>query len=179
VTGLRVIFEIPAELRANWVFQLLLDPGGQECEPLARKIMLLAVLPWVLLLTFGIYIWLAGLLVAALHTLLVAVWTFLLTNLILIRYRKLPFTCTLPVFKQHSIVILLSFAFGYLLYAVSTPEFEASALLEPLRMLSLLPVAAVAWFIPHHLGKSTTEAERKLIFEETAARAVEGLRLSE
>jgi len=179
VIGLRVIFEIPAELRANWVFQFLLDPGGEECEPLARKIMLLAVLPWVLLLTFGIYIWLAGTLVAALHTLLVAAWTFLLTNLILIRYRKLPFTCTLPVFKQHSIVILLSFGFGYLLYAVSTPDFEASALLEPVRMLSLLPVVLVAWLIPHQLAKSTIEVEKKLIFEETAARTIEGLRLSE
>lgn len=179
VIGLRVIFEIPAELRANWVFQLLLDPGGKECGPLARKVMLLAVLPWVLVITFAVYVYLAGILIAALHALLVAAWTLLLTNLLLIRYRKLPFTCTLPVFKQHSIVILLSFGFGYLLYAVSTPEFEASALLEPLRMLSLLPIVLVAWLIPHQLAKSTIEIEKKLIFEETAARTIEGLRLSE
>ena len=179
VVGLRVIFEIPAELRANWMFQLLLDPGGKECEPLARKVMLLAVLPWALVITFAVYVYLAGILIAALHILLVAVWTLLLTNLLLIRYRKLPFTCTLPVFKQHSIVILLSFGFGYLLYAVSTPEFEASALQEPLRLLSLLPIVLVAWFIPHQLAKSTIEVEKKLIFEETAVRTIEGLRLSE
>jgi hypothetical protein len=161
------------------MFQLLLDPGGKECEPLARKVMLLAVLPWALVITFAVYVYLAGILIAALHILLVAVWTLLLTNLLLIRYRKLPFTCTLPVFKQHSIVILLSFGFGYLLYAVSTPEFEASALQEPLRLLSLLPIVLVAWFIPHQLAKSTIEVEKKLIFEETAVRTIEGLRLSE
>lgn len=179
VMGLRVIFEIPAELRANWVFQLLLHPGGEECEGLARKVMLAAVLPWVLVVTFAAYAWLSGVVIAALHTFLVATWTLLLTNLLLIRYRKLPFTCTLPVFKQHSIVILLSFGFGYLLYAVSMPEFEASALLEPVRLLSLLPVAAVAWYIPRYLHQNTIEVDRKMIFEETAVRIVEGLRLSE
>ena len=179
VTGLRVVFEIPAELRANWIFQLVLHPGRQECEALARKVIFVYVLPWVLVITFAVYVYLEGLLVAILHTLLLATWTVLLTNILLIRYRKLPFTCTLPVFKQHSIVILISGGFAYLLYALSTQEFESSALLEPLRMFSLLPVAAVAWYIPHHLAKTTIDLERKLIFEEAAIRTVEGLRLSD
>jgi hypothetical protein len=179
VIGLRVVFEIPAELRANWVFQLVLHPGRRECEALARKVIFVCVLPWVLIITFAVYIYLEGLRVAAVHTLLLATWTVLLTNIVLIRYRKLPFTCTLPVFKQHSIVILISGGFAYLLYALSTPEFESAALLEPLRMLSLLPVAAVAWYIPHHLAKTTIDLERKLIFEEAPMRTVEGLRLSD
>jgi len=179
VIGLRAVFEIPAELRANWVFQLMLDPDGQECETLARKVVFVGLLPWVLVITFAIYVYMAGVLVAVLHTLLVASWTILLTNVVLIRYRKLPFTCSLPVFKQHSIVILIAGGFAYLLYALSTPEFESAALLEPMRMLSLLPVAAVAWYIPHRLAKSTIDLERRLIFEETAVRTVEGLRLSD
>ena len=179
VIGLRSVFEIPAELRANWVFQLMLDPDGHECETLARKVIFIGVLPWVLVITFAVYIYLAGWLVAVLHTLLIASWTILLTNIVLIRYRKIPFTCSLPVFKQHSIVILISGGFAYLLYALSTPEFESSALLEPVRMLSLLPVAAVAWYIPHRLARSTIDLERRLIFEETAVRTVEGLRLSD
>ena len=76
-------------------------------------------------------------------------------------------------------MILISFCFGYLIYAVSTPEFEASALHEPVRMLSLVPVAAVAWYVRGIWAKSTIELERKLIFEETAVRTVEGLRLSD
>lgn len=83
------------------------------------------------------------------------------------------------MFKQHSIVIVISFCFGYLLYAVSTPEFESSALLQPVRLLSLVPIALVAWYVPRYLGKNTIEIDRKLIFEESAARTVELLRLSE
>lgn len=179
VVGLRLVFEIPAELRSNWIFQLLLDRDGEECEPLARKVILTLLLPGLLAITFPVYVYLDSWRVACLHTLLVTTWTVLLANIILIRFRKLPFTCTLPLFKQHSFVTLLSVCFGFLLYATSTPEFEASALAEPARMIGLIPVVAVAWYIPHHLAKSTIDIERKLIFEESPTHAFEMLGLED
>jgi len=179
VIGQRLVFELPVELHANWVFQLMLDRDRQEAEPLARRVILISVLPWIVAFTFPMYMYLEGLTVASLHTVFVVVWTLLLTDVVLIRFRKLPFTCTLPVFKQHSIVILLSFCFGYLIYAVSIPEFESTALVEPVRVLSILPVMMVAWYIPRHFAKNTIELERKLIFEEPATRTVELLRLGE
>jgi hypothetical protein len=177
--GLQTVFDIPAELRSNWIFQLMLDPDRQQYAPLARKVILSAVLPLTLVVAFPAYVFLEGIAIATLHTSLVVTWTVLLTNIVLIRFRKVPFTCTFPVFKQHSIVILLSFCFGYLIYAVSIPEFEASALREPARMLEILPVALVAWYVPHHFARNATEMERKLIFEESATRTIELLRLSE
>jgi hypothetical protein len=132
-----------------------------------------------LVLAFPIYSYLEGFTVASLHTLLVITWTILLTNILLVRFRKLPFTCTLPLFKQHSIVILISFVFGFLIYALSTPEFESSALQQPMRMLTLVPVALVAWLIPHYLTKNTPEIDRKLIFEESPTRTIELLQLGD
>jgi hypothetical protein len=179
VVGLRLVFEIPTELRSNWIFQLMLDRDGEECEPLARKVILTLLLPGLLAITFPVYVYLEGWRIACLHTLLVTTWTVLLTNVVLIRFRKLPFTCTLPLFKQHSFVTLLSVCFGFLLYATSTPEFEASALAEPARMIGLIPVVAVAWYIPHHLAKSTIDIERNLIFEESPTHAFETLGLED
>jgi hypothetical protein len=179
IIGLHIVFDVPAELRSNWIFQLMLDPDRQECEPLARTVILSAVLPLAVAVAFPLYVYLEGIVIASLHTLLVITWAALLTNILLIRFRKLPFTCTFPVFKQHSIVILLSFVFGFLIYAVSTPEFEASALKEPLRMLGLVPVAAAAWYIPYHFARRTTDIERKLIFEESATRTIESLQLGD
>ena len=172
------MFEIPSDLRANWIFQLMLDPD-QECEPLARRVVFVSILPWLLVITFAAYLYLKGPVVAVLHTLVVATWSYLLTSVVLVRFRKLPFTCSLPVFKQHSIVILISLCFGFLIYAGSTAEFESLALSQPLRMLILLPVALVAWYIPRYLGKNAIDLEKKLIFEETTTRTVEMLRLSE
>jgi hypothetical protein len=179
IVGIRAVFEIPAELRANWIFQLMLDPDQQECEPLARRVILFATLPWVLVVTFVAYLCLEGFGVAALHAALVATWSCLLTNIVLVRFRKLPFTCSMPVFKQHSIVTLIALCFGFLIYAGSTAEFESTALLSPMRLLNLVPVAALAWYIPRYLGNNTMDIERKLIFEEASTRSVELLRLSE
>jgi hypothetical protein len=179
IVGLRIVFEIPVELRSNWIFQLMLDRDHQECEGLARKIILTLVLPLVLVTLFPAYVYLEGVGVASLHTLVVGVWAGLLTNIVLVRFRKLPFTCTLPLFKQHSIVTFVGCCFGYLIYAVSTPEFESSAMSRPVRMISLAPVAAVAWLVPHLLAKSTIDIEKTLIFEEPATRAFETLRLSD
>lgn len=179
IVGLRLVFEIPVDLRSNWIFQLMLDRDGEQCESLARKVILMLLLPWLLPVTFFPYLYVQGWLVASLHTLLVATWAVLLTNIVLARFRKLPFTCTLPLFKQHSFVTLLSVCFGFLLYAVHTPEFESSALANPLRMIGLVPFAAVAWYIPHHLAKSAIDIERELIFEETPTRTIEVLQLGD
>ena len=179
IVGLRLVFEIPVELRANWIFQLMLDADKQESQGLARHVTLVAVLPVTLAITFVTYTYLAGVEIAVLHTLLVGAFSVLLTDIVLVRFRKLPFTCTMPVFKQHSIVILLSFCFGYLICAMSIPEFEATGLAEPLRLLSFVPLAGVAWYIPHHLARTTIDLDKRLIFEETAPRTIEVLRLSE
>src|SRR5215469_1340229 len=179
VVGLRTVFEIPADLRANWIFQLMLDPNHQECEPLARRVIFCSVLPWILIITFAVYFYVQNFAVAMLHTTVVAIWACLLTNLVLVRFRKVPFTCSPPVFQQHSIVILIALCFGFLVYAGSTAEFESSALTEPIRMLSLIPVTVVAWYIPHYLGKNTIDLDKRLIFEEATTRSVELLQLSE
>ena len=179
IVGLRMVFEIPVELRSNWIFKLMLDPDRQECGPLARKVILILTLPWLLVIAFPTYAYLEGWRVAGFHTLVVFTWAVLLMNIVLIRFRKLPFTCTLPVFKQHSIVTLIACCFGFLIYAVSTPEFESSALLQPVRLLSLVPVAAVAWYVPHYFAKSAIDLERKLLFEELPTQTIEALRLSE
>jgi len=179
IIGLRLVFEVSAELRANWVFQFMLDADRQECRPLARTVILVLVLPMAVFIPCVVYLHLEGPVIALLHGLLVLVWSLLLIDILLTRFRKVPFTCSLPVFKQHSIVIVIALVFGYLIYAVSTPEFESSALLDPLQMLKIVPVATVAWFIPRYLRKNTIELERRLIFEESATRTVEVLQLGE
>jgi hypothetical protein len=179
VLGLRTIFEIPAELPSNWIFRLMLDAQHQQCESLARNIILLAVVPWVLLLVFPLYVCLAGLRIAIVHTLLILASSLLLTNAVLIRFRKLPFTCTRPIFKQHSIVILLSVGFGFLLYAASLPEFEAWAFLQPTRFFSLLPTALILWYVPHYLGKSAIAEEKQLIFDDVSSNTFELIQLGE
>jgi hypothetical protein len=124
IVGLRIVFEIPVELRSNWIFRLMLNAEKHECEPLARKVMLVSVLPWLLVISFPIYACFGGWVIGCLHTLVVVTWSLLLTNAVLIRFRKLPFTCSFPLFQQHSIVTLLGCLFGFFLFAVVTPQVD-------------------------------------------------------
>jgi hypothetical protein len=94
-------------------------------------------------------------------------------------FEKLPFTCTRPIFKQHSIVILLSAGFGFLLYAASLPEFEAWALLQPTRFFNLLPTGLILWYVPHHLGNSAIAEQKQLIFDDLSSNTFELIQLGE
>jgi len=179
ILGLRIVFEIPVELRSNWIFRLMLNTEKHECEPLARKVMLVAVIPWVLLVFLPLYAYLEGWTVACLHILIVVTWSLLLTDAVLIRFRKLPFTCSFPVFQQHSIVTLLGCVFGFFLFAVITPQLESWAIVEPVRMIVFVPLAAVGWYVPHYIRQNAVDVERELIFEEGPTRAVEVLQLGD
>ena len=179
IAGLRMVFEIPVELRSNWIFRLMLNAEKHECEPLARKVILVSVLPWVLLISFPIYVYLAGWLAGCLHTLIVVAGSLVLTDAVLIGFRKLPFTCSFPLFQQHSIVTLLGCFFGFFLFAVVTPQMESWALVEPVRMIMFVPLAAVAWYVPRHIRQNAMDVEKELIFEEAPTRAIEVLQLGD
>ena len=179
IVGLRLIFEIPADLRPNWIFRFTLDAQHHECATLARKVMLAFVLPWLVLIALPLYSHFDGWLVAVLHTLLVGAWSVLLTNAVLVRFRKLPFTSTLPVFQQHSIVTLFGGALGLFLFAVVTPQAEARALVQPVWMLAFLPAALLFWYIPRKIEEDDVGVEKKLLFEDAPSSAVEVLHLGD
>jgi hypothetical protein len=177
--GLRTVFEIPVELRSNWIFRLMLDAEKHECGPLARRVMLASVLPWVLLISFPVYAYFGEWVIGCLHTLVIVTWSLLLSNAVLIRFRKLPFTCSFPIFQQHSIVTLLGGLFGFFLFAVLTPQVGAWAFVEPVRMIVFVPLAAAGWYVPHRIGQNAVDVERELISEEAPTRAVEVLQLGD
>jgi hypothetical protein len=178
IAGLRVVFEIPVELRSNWIFRFMLDPEKHECQSLARKVILTTVLPCVLL-TLPAYFYFAGWIIGLLHTVLVVAWSILLTDAVLVRFRKLPFTCSLPTFRQHSIVTMLGCIMAFFLFAVVTPQIESFALSNLIWMVAFLPIALVAWYVPHRIQRDAMQIEKNLIFEEIPPRAVEVLQLSD
>jgi hypothetical protein len=186
IVGLRIVFELPVELRSNWIFRFTLDPEKHECQSLARKVILTTVLPCVLL-TLPAYFYFAGWIVGLLHTVLVVAWSILLTDAVLVRFRKLPFTCSLPTFRQHSIVTLLACVMAFFLFAVVTPQMESFAFSSSIStsisnlvwITGFLLVALLAWYVPRRIQQDDLQIEKNLIFEEIPARAVEVLQLSD
>ena len=96
IVGIRFAFELPADLRANWIFRYWLDPGQQDARPIARRVLLLFSLLWLApaALLSVLFFW--GWTTALLHAAILVACTILLVETVLIRFRKIPFTCSYP-----------------------------------------------------------------------------------
>jgi hypothetical protein len=169
VVGIRVAFEIPSDLRANWVFALWIDPNTLQTRPVARKILLtFSLVPLVPLCFASSWVfWTFG--IALLHTALFTACTVAFVEILLLRFRKIPFTCTYPPFQSHSALIFVGYLFGFLLFATYLPELELWSLADPWRALLFVPLVGSIFFSIHFYRKQMLDMDKHLIFEEVSA----------
>jgi hypothetical protein len=177
VVGVRFTFAIPTELRSNWIFKLLLDRFKPESVPLARTVLLTFVFPWIFAGIVPFHGYLGGWIHAGLHALVVMVWAALLADILLIHFRKIPFTCSYPPFRDSAILLVVCYFLGFFAYVVLTAQFESWALLSPPRLLLMLPVALGIWYGVSRLRGEQIDIDKELIFEEKTTRGFEVLDL--
>jgi hypothetical protein len=176
--GSRFVFDMPAELRANWAPQVIVDPEKHDAARLARKAMLSLVWPAMLLLGLPLYARSWGWELAFGHTAVVMVSSYCLADFLLLGFRKIPFTCQYSPWKQHATVAILLYAFGFAIFT-SVPAGLEHALLMRGRWV-LFPLAAAflaAWKIFRRLRQDPLDPT-ELIFEDTPAPPFEMLNLS-
>ena len=171
VVGVRLAFEIPSELRANWVFALWIDPDSLQTRPIARKILLtFSLVPLVPLCFFSSWI-LWGLGAALLHTGIFAACTVAFVELLLLRFRKIPFTCTYPPFQSHSALVFVAYLFGFLFFVSYLPELELWSLADPWRTLLFPTLVALLLLSIRQYRKQMLDMDKHLIFEEPSPSA--------
>jgi len=175
--GVRFVFEIPSDLKGNWVFQISLDKTRHECASLARKVIMTFVLPWVLAIALPLYGYLWGWRVGLLQTVVVIVWSLLLAEILLLRFRKLPFTCSYPPFRDSAIVLVLAYVLGFFVFVIVTSNLEHWTLLNPLSMAWFVAIALAAWYVLFRLKQEAVEMDKELIFEENTSAGFELLDL--
>ena len=175
IVGMRLAFEIPVELRANWIFRFLLDSEEHESKGTAHRIILLAVVPPMIFVALPLYTYLGGWVTGLLHTLLVLTWSVVLTEALLFRFRKVPFTCVLPVFRQHAPVGVILGALGLFFFAFVTSDFEHWALARPIRMLVFLPWPAGVLGLLRYFQFDSRDVDHQLVFEEAPQSVFDGL----
>ncbi len=107
VVGTRVVFALPLELRANWIFRITGVPPGPETLAAGRRsLLLLSVTPvWLgsAVLCWRLWPWRQ----AAGHLAILWLIGIILADLCLHGFRKIPFTCSyLPGKSQVNMVFL-------------------------------------------------------------------------
>ncbi len=178
ICGLRFVFELPAALRANWAPQVIVDREKHAAIPVARKVMLSLVWPWVLLVGVPMYAWFWGWAVALGHTAVVMVWSYCLADLLLQGFRKIAFTCSYAPWKQNATVVIILYALGALVFTSWTAGLEHCLLMARPVYLWVLAVAGLAaWKLFAKLRASELDPT-ELIFEDAPQPAVELLNLT-
>jgi hypothetical protein len=176
VGGLRFVFELPAELRANWIHQMNVDFEDHKAVSVARTAML--TLAWPLMaVAMPVYAWRWGWGIALIHICVVMAFSYFLASLLLRGFRKIPFTCADPAWRQNATVRILLGVFGFIAYASLIPDIEHRLLSRSVWLAVALTGAALAaerlW-----LRRRDEYAETTLMFEPGDAPPFEMLNLS-
>ncbi len=174
--GVRLIFDIPANLSANWTFRFLLDKNASAAG-LARRVMLSFVWPWLFAAALPIYFYFWGWRVALLQTIVVAVCSGLLAEILLARFHKLPFTCSYPPFQHSAVVAVIIYVLGFLAFVEMTSQLEVDTLRNPANGVTFVVIGAAVWLIARRLRRNAIEIDRQIIFEDNPGTGFEFLHL--
>jgi len=128
MTGLRMLFAVPAEIRANWAIRLRQPvPVSLAIDGAAGALIACGVLPAVVLaLTSATFFW--GVAVGVKHALFVAVLGVGLAEVLSIGLEKIPFTCTYMPGKGRLIKLWPLYLTLFSLYTISMASIEAALL---------------------------------------------------
>jgi hypothetical protein len=180
ILGLRLAFEIPAGVPANWIFRAVLDPKQNESLGVARRVILSFLAPIVLVPTLALFWWHWGVGAALLETAFVLAVSLCLMEILLHGYRKIPLTCPVPGFRDDLPLACLVQFLGFEIFTRFGAGLSRVILDEPLLFLLVPAVMASAWFWRRVRLKEALEAgevELGLTFENFHAPVVERLNL--
>ncbi len=178
ICGLRFVFEMPVELDANWVFQVILDPDRHESAAAARNVILTVIVAAIVVPSLAVYWMLWDWRVAVLHAAYLLALSLLLTEGLLVGFRKIPFTCSFPPFRNHVVMLVVLGVIGYSFFTGTGSEIEHWMMLHPLRFLWLIPAAAAACDVLRRFRNEIAPVDASLIYRDQAKATVTTLDLS-
>jgi hypothetical protein len=166
VTGVRFAFEMPANLKANWIFRYWLNRNEHEGRAIARRVLLVFSLSWIAPGTFVVTAHFWGLRIAILHTIALILSTAALVEALLAKYRKVPFTCTPPTFKRNAGLVVAGYIFGFVFFSDYLVQLDGSSLAHPFRAIWFLLLLACVIVAIHFYRRQMLDMDKELIFEE-------------
>ena len=160
VSGLRAAFNFPAELNANWIYQVSeTDYVGQYLTATRKWIAVCGIFPLFLLLApveFASFPWR----VALFHLAYGITLSVLLTEVLFFGLRKVPFTCGYFPGKINMVWLSVIYVLGFTAYSGTMASAE-SWLIER-------PAAALAFFIVALVGRTVLARFRERGVKRTA-----------
>jgi hypothetical protein len=180
VVGMRIVFALPLDLKANWIFRIAPVRGGSHCLAARRRaIVAIGLLPvWVAIaaLLLSVWPWRA----AAAHMLVLGLFGAIVAEACLQGFQKIPFTCSYLPGKTNIHLTLLFCVLMLVSIIVYCAVLERSAMERPASYLRLIAILAVALlFARWHTAAQTDTDDIGIQFEDEGSPAIQGLGLSQ
>jgi hypothetical protein len=181
LVGMRALFGIPIEIKANWVFRLHAPEDRIHAAVAgARLALLLAVVAPIAIAAglLGMALW--GARDGAIHLAFTAALGMLLVDVLLIGLRKIPFACTYYPGRSRAPTLWPLFVVAFVVYAYVLAGTESAAMKNRLLLGVFLGSVAVVIAGLAHLRRLKLQRPPGLIYEEEEpGRIFEGFKLSE
>lgn len=178
VSGLRFVFDRPVTVDANWLFRFASNAPDPEPRSIAKRLMLWATLPWEIAVLLPLSIVRMGWTSALLHVSTVVALTVLLADLLLVFFRKIPFTCAAQLDVKQLLVQMLGTIFGVLIIVPGIAGVEHWMLHSPIRFLWFVVLFSGAWFWLRRYKRNSVAQGPALIFEDGPGPAFELIKLT-
>jgi hypothetical protein len=175
ITGLRHAFTLPAELRANWVFQQGCSTPAEYLAGARKAALVLVLAPFAVLLPVFAFAW--GWRTGGLHVLFGAIVAWLLLEAQMVGLEKLPFTCSYVPGKANVRSWWTLYVMAYLVYVGVLCWVDLKILEAPVRVVWFLAGAWGVWIGIERYRRRQMSCKVPLTFDERPAPAVLTLEL--
>jgi len=176
LSGMRYVFSIPVELRANWIFRVTeTDSRNRLLDGVEKVVLTLGVVP-ILILMLPIHVWLLGGATAAVHFVEGGLLSLILMELVLFDFEKVPFTCSYLPGKRNVTQTLVLYWVAFSAYAYSMTAVEVWTLRDPARVLTVVGLLLAA-FCRLRLARKEHWGQLPLLFDDVPEPLIQKLGL--
>ena len=169
LVGIRLAFEVPSDLSANWIFKLWIAPDGEQPRQVARRVLLTFSLGWLAPLCFLYSAVLWGWLTALLQTAILFACSVVFVEVLLVQFRKIPFTCSYPAFQSRATLVLVAYLIGFVAFAIYIPRIVQWSMVTQWGVAGFMPVVLLSLGGLRQFRKQMLDMDKRLVFEEDSA----------
>jgi hypothetical protein len=153
--GVRTVFSLPLDLRANWIFRVTPAPEATARLAAVRRALLAASVFPVLAASAALLLWFWPWTTVAQHLLVLGLLGSLLADVSLRGFRKIPFTCSYLPGKSKIHMVFWFGIFPVVLAIHKLAQLELRALASPPRYSAMTGTVAAAAFAARMVTNST------------------------
>jgi hypothetical protein len=179
LSGMRFIFTIPSELPANWQFRVSdTDRQRPALNGTRAAMRWFGVAPLFLALSPFYFLWWSpG--VALAHLAFSVTIALLLIEVLIMEFRKIPFTCSYPPGKANVSILWVGYWVAFLVYAFAMANLESWMLKRPVRLIPFYLAVAIVFGFFRWWRRRVDRLGLSLIFDDAEDPAVLTLGLGE